>query len=162
MNTQQSSAEPTSKRKKKINKQKRILTAIDVIRQKLLLKKWKELKAAGVRLRVADITRQQKRSPSLGHQYLKGDIALTVEWMMAFAQYMELTPQEIWGKYWPYANLTPMFCPKGFENVVFHFAKVIMVFRRVPPPKLADATRELIGAVKRIPRTSMQLQAVSP
>lgn len=160
MNTQQSAAAPTPKRKRKIIK--RVLTAVDVIRQQLLLKKWDELKDKGRKLVVADIWKQQKCSASLPYQYLNGEIALTVDWMMIFAQYMELTPQEIWGKHWPYPNLTPIFCPKGFENVVFHFGKVIMVFRRVPPTKLAKATRELINAVKALPRSSMQLQGVSP
>lgn len=159
MNTQQSANRPTSKRKPKI---KRTLTKVDVIRKQLLLAKWNELKRRGVRLRVADIWRQQRCSNSLPYQYLKGDIALTVEWMMIFAQYMELTPQEIWGKHWPYRELTPLFCPKGFENVVFHFGKVVMVFRRVPPDQLEKATRELIGAVKRIPGPSMRSQALSP
>jgi hypothetical protein len=134
---------------------------VDAIRQRLLLTKWNTLKRQK-RLRVADITRQQRSSPSLAYQYLNGDIGLTVEWMMIFAQYMELPPQDIWGKYWPYRNLTPIFCPEGFENVVFHFGKVIMVFRRVPPEKLAKATRELIGAVKRLPRPSIQLQVPPP
>ncbi len=156
MNTPPSTSNTTLKRKAKKKTRsassgpRKLLNSVDMIRQKLLLSEWKELKASGVRLLVADIWRQQKCSPSLPYQYLNGGIPLNVEWMMIFAQYMKLTPQEIWGKHWPYQKLTPIFCPDGFESVVFHFGQVLMVYRRTPPAKIPAVARALASAVIRL------------
>lgn len=83
------------------------LTPRTKIRQIALLEIWNKLKIRQ-RAELRDLALLYKVSPGLPAQYLYGHLALNEKWMLRFALYLKVAPQDIWTD-WEYGQLTH--CP---------------------------------------------------
>jgi hypothetical protein len=73
-------------------------------RQVLLMQMWEKVKARTI-AELRDLALLYKVSPGLPAQYLYGHVALNEKWMLRFALYLRMAPQEIWPD-WEYKELT--------------------------------------------------------
>lgn len=73
-------------------------------RQLALLQMWKKVKLHQ-RAELKDLALLYSVSPGLPFQYLHGYRALNERWMLRFALYMKMAPQDIWPD-WEYRALT--------------------------------------------------------
>ncbi len=73
-------------------------------RQVSLLEIWKKVKAHEI-AELRDLALLYRVSPGLPAQYLYGHLALNEKWMLRFALYLKMAPQDIWPD-WEYKELT--------------------------------------------------------
>lgn len=73
-------------------------------RQMALLEVWSKIKARQV-TQLRDLALLYKVSPGLPAQYLYGHMPLNEKWMLRFALYLKVAPQEIWPD-WEYGEIT--------------------------------------------------------
>jgi hypothetical protein len=74
------------------------------VRQVLLMEIWKKVKARE-NTELRDLALLYRVSPGLPAQYLYGHLALNEKWMLRFALYLKMAPQDIWPD-WEYKELT--------------------------------------------------------
>lgn len=80
------------------------LNSRDKARQVSLIEVWNKVKARQV-TELRDLALLYRVSSGLPAQYLYGHVALNEKWMLRFALYLKMAPQDIWPD-WEYKELT--------------------------------------------------------